>query len=84
MYPIIQFLSAATVYIPVLAGVSIICFSLLIWIAKRRYARGSLHVSQIELDSMVRMFRLANVAVASGALVFTAGAYFLQSYYSRF
>jgi hypothetical protein len=85
MYPFIQtVLAAMTVFIPVIAGVFIIFNSLLIWTAKRRYTRGRLHVSQIEFDSKMRLFKLANVAIAGGAVAFTAGAYFLQSYYSKF
>ncbi len=85
MYPLVQtILSAMTVFIPVIAGAFIILNTLIIRIAKRRYAHGRLLVSQIEFDSKMRIFRLTNVAIAGGALVFTAGVYYLQSYYSKF
>jgi hypothetical protein len=73
-----------TVFIPLIAGVYIIFNSLLIWTVKRRYEQGRLHASEIELDSKMRFFRLTNVAIAGGAVMFTAGAYFMQSYYSKF
>lgn len=85
MYSFIQpFLSWMTTLIPVVSALFLAVNLLTIFIAKYRYARGTLPVSKHEFDSKMRQFKMMNVVIAGGAVVFTGGAYLLQSFYARF